>query len=421
MIRTQHFARLSVAIDARIPTGHVGGVEQLLIGMAHGLSQLADGDEQYCFLTIEGQDDWIRPFLKGPCVAVRVPPRPSHASRLVGRWEPQARTALGWLGELAVAIPRSDGSAERAGCTLIHQTLEGFLTSLPTLFQLNDLQHVHYPQFFSRRDRAIRDKHYRVFANQAKGVVTLGRHGRRDIINKLKIPADKVFSIPLGSALQTYRSITNPCGLSEYPDVVLPSRYLLFPAQTWPHKNHLRLIDALAILKTENALRIPIVLTGRQTAHFPRILAHAAQLGVADQITAVGFIAPETLDRFYRMSHGVVFPSLFEGWGMPVSEAFDAGVPVACSATTSLPEVAGNAALLFNPLDPRDIASAIRALWIDDALRRSLIAEGVSRAASLTWDRTARILRAIYRKTANRAIPAEDELLLGESCPNHDS
>ena len=408
---------LRVGIDARISTGRVGGVEQLLIGMASGLSRLSDGGDCYCFLTLEGQDDWIRPYLTGPCVPIRSPAAPTRMRRLVGRWEKPIRTALGWFGELAVTLPRSDGTAERAGCDLMHQTLEGFITDIPTLFQINDLQHVHFPEFFTRRDRSIRDKHYRAFSRQAKGVVTLGRCGRDDIIRTLGLLPASVFAMPLGSALQTYRTPTKDDDLQVQRKFNLPPRYLLYPAQTWPHKNHMRLVEAVSFAKTEHGLRIPIVLSGRLTPHYALVRSWAAQLGVADQITPVDFVSPEELKSLYRMAYGVVFPSLFEGWGMPVSEAFDTGVPVACSAVTSLPEVAGDAAILFNPHDPRDIAFAMRTLWTDESLRARLVAKGTERARTLTWQHTAKILRALYRKTGNRGLSSEDASLLAQSCP----
>ena len=411
-------APLRVGIDARICSGFIGGVEQLIIGMANGLSHLTDGDERYCFLTIEGQDEWIRPYLTGPCLPIPAPAPPARVRRLVNRWEPQVRAALGWFGELAVTLPRSDGTAERSACELMHQTLEGFITDIPTLYQLNDLQHVHYPEFFTRRDRAIRNKHYREFSRLAKGVITLGQSGRNDIIRTLDLRPTGVFAIPLGSALQMYRIPQKDDDLQVQRKFNLPPRYLLYPAQTWPHKNHKRLVEAIAVTKAEYGLRIPIVLSGRLTPPYAAVQSTAVQLGVADQITAVGFVSPDELKSLYRMAHGLVFPSLFEGWGMPVSEAFDAGLPVACSATTSLPEVAGGAAILFNPLDARDIASAIRTLWTDDTVRKQLIAKGTARVATLTWTHTAKILRALYRKTANRILTAEDTSLLAQSCPD---
>ena len=118
----------------------------------------------------------------------------------------------------------------------------------------------------------------------------------------------------------------------------------------------------------------------------------------------------------YRMARCMVFPSGFEGWGLPVVEAFHEGTPVACANTTSLPEVAGDAALLF-PIDsPIAIAEQLVRLWRDDALRARLSALGRARAASLSWTHSARVFRAHYRHIARRRLHEEDRELLKESC-----
>lgn len=111
----------------------------------------------------------------------------------------------------------------------------------------------------------------------------------------------------------------------------------------------------------------------------------------------------------------MVFPTLFEGWGMPISEAFLAGAPVACSSVTSLPEQAGDAALAFDPLRPEEIADAIIRLWTDEALRSTLVGRGRARVARFGWERTARIFRAHYRRVANRPLTSEDRELIASS------
>ncbi|HEX6161591.1 MAG TPA: glycosyltransferase, partial [Thermoanaerobaculia bacterium] len=107
--------------------------------------------------------------------------------------------------------------------------------------------------------------------------------------------------------------------------------------------------------------------------------------------------------------HAVIFPTLFEGWGLPVIEAFAAGKPVACSAVTSLPDTAGDAALLFDPHDTGAIAGAMRRLWSDDALARELVHRGHERVKLFTWEQTARMFRDLYRETIRRHAGARHE------------
>ena len=107
-----------------------------------------------------------------------------------------------------------------------------------------------------------------------------------------------------------------------------------------------------------------------------------------------------------------MFPSLFEGFGFPVLEAFTAGLPVTCSSTTSLPELAGDAAVLFDPTDVEAMAAAIERIWTDDALRADLVVRGHARAATYTWDHLARSCRALYRAAARQSVDASDAMLL---------
>ena len=118
------------------------------------------------------------------------------------------------------------------------------------------------------------------------------------------------------------------------------------------------------------------------------------------------------LRSLYGLSRLLVFPSLFEGFGMPILEAFAAGLPVACSDVTSLPDLTGSAARLFDPRDPAAIAAAIGELWTDESKRDELRRRGLARAAAFSWDKTARVYRAHYRQIAGRGLTDEDVNLL---------
>jgi glycosyltransferase involved in cell wall biosynthesis len=159
-------------------------------------------------------------------------------------------------------------------------------------------------------------------------------------------------------------------------------------------------------------LTVPLVCSGRLNEFIPIIKRHMKRLNLSRQVHFLGFVSPLELQCLYRLSSALVFPSKFEGWGMPITEAFLAGLPVACSNVTVLPELVGDAALLFNPDSPIEIADAIRRLWIDPALRETLIARGKLKAKSYSWDRTARVFRAHYRRIAGRALTDDDRALL---------
>ena len=217
--------------------------------------------------------------------------------------------------------------------------------------------------------------------------------------------------------------------LPEYPEptrgdldrirsqLALPEAFLLYPAQTWPHKNHLRLLDALALLRDRIGEPVPVVCPGRQSGDFAAIEGRARELGLAESVCFPGFVGSLEIRGLYELARGLVFPSLFEGWGLPICEAFSAGLPVAASTATSLPDLVGDAALLFDPGSAEQIAAAIERLWTEPELRRDLAERGRERGARFSFDHTARLFRAHYRRVGRRSLSEQDRILLAAHPP----
>jgi len=403
---------LRVCIDARrAGEGVAGGVEQMMIGLAEGLSSLRDGDEEYYFLTSPSDPDWIAPYLSGACrvlVGERASSLPSWRARLQtiaplrSAWE--AVSPL--IGTSTIPIAVSDGTIERARIDVIHfPSQNAFLTDVPSIYQPHDLQHRHLPQHFSRRTRLARDVTYRAFCDKADIVVMMSAWGQRDIVSAFELPAEKVRVVPGASVLTAYPEPGADDLRRTALAYSLPDAFAFYPAQTFPHKNHLALLDALALLRDEQALVVPLVSSGMKNDHYAAIERRVRDLRLDEQVRFVGFVSPVELRALYRLARCMVFPSTFEGWGLPMVEAFQEGLPVACSDATSLPEVAGGAALLFSPHDPRAIAHGVRQIWVDDALRARLVERGRARAEELTWVRSAARFRALYREIGVRVLP----------------
>jgi glycosyltransferase involved in cell wall biosynthesis len=415
---------LRVCIDARLSGGH-GGVEQVVIGVAGALSKLVDGDEEYFFLVHPGDDEWLRPHLGGGCRILEQgnpPPRRGLAKRLA--WQFEARVP--WLARRRVYPPTegytpaeihdlgiSDGTIESAGVDVMHFLLTlGFLTRVPTIYQPHDLQHLHLPDFFTPREIARRELTYRTFCERAALVVMMTSWGKQDLVARYGIPPENVAVVPWGSVLSNYPTPSPEDLETVRRQMSLPEKFLLFPAQTWPHKNHLALLDAIALLRDETGLEVTTVCPGKQAEHFARIQARASELGLSDTVRFPGFVTPLELRSLYTIATALIFPSLFEGWGLPVSEALGIGLPVACSAIPSLMDVAGDAALTFDPTRPEEIADSIQRVWTDPALRASLAERGRKRSERFTFDRTARLFRAHYRRIGRARLTDEDRELL---------
>jgi glycosyltransferase involved in cell wall biosynthesis len=406
---------LRVCIDARLRSGQFGGVEQVVIGLASGLSAFEDGDEEYLFLVNPGEDAWIRPHLGGPC---RLLPtrrsRPNRRARAIGRALAERAPGIGTRFSVRV----SDRTVERAGADLVHFPIQdAFRTDLPSIYQPHDLQHLHLPELFSGWQRARRERIYRNHCERAEAVVTMTSWGRRDVIESYGLDESKVWVVPGASVLTVYPAPTADELEGMRSRFGLSDSFLLYPAQPWPHKNHERLLEALAFVRERTGETIPLVCTGAAARAFEGVRAHAAELGLGESISFPGFVSPKELRGLYELATALVFPSRFEGWGLPVCEAFTAGLPVASSNATGLPDLVGDAGLIFDPLEVEEIAEAVQRIWESEDLRRELAERGRERGALFSWDRTARLFRAHYRRVGGRRLAEEDRILLAAPPP----
>jgi len=184
----------------------------------------------------------------------------------------------------------------------------------------------------------------------------------------------------------------------------LPDDFLLYLARLeHPGKNHVRLLEAFDRLKRETGLPHKLVLVGSRWNGAELIEAKVKELGLEKDVIFPGFVPNETLPALYAAADALVFPSLFEGFGIPVLEAMACGTPVCASNVSSIPEVVGNAGLLFDPLDPQAIADAMGRILQDQDLRKQLTEAGLTQAARFTWeDAAAQVLEELMRAAAGK-------------------
>jgi len=287
--------------------------------------------------------------------------------------------------------------AARAGCDVVHSLastapLHGPFARVTTVHDLNY--------------KLVPGSHFGVYglgmrvlvpaaAHRSHRVIVDAASTRRDLVKHLHLRPEKVDVAALGvrlpEATTGHRSadIRAALDLGDRPIVLSPSAKR-------PHKNLERLIAALASLP---AVQRPVlVVPGYPTPHEAELRAAAVKHGVEGFVRFPAWLAPAQMEALYAAAACVVFPSLYEGFGLPVVEAMARGVPVACSDRSSLPEVAGGAALLFDPEDVGAIAATMRRLLDDGALVERLADAGRARAAQLTWPRTANLTVAAYRR-----------------------
>lgn len=268
---------------------------------------------------------------------------------------------------------------------------------VPTVVTIHDVSHL------ERRDpaglalRAYRRWAYDGAARTADAVVATSRFAAGQIVEGMGVAEERVSVVPLGIDHATF--VPGPVAEDEATLALLglPERFLLYPANLWPHKNHRRLLEALARVGDRD---LGLVLTGQGYGRGGRLAAVADRLGLGARVRQLGQVPAAALAALYRSAALTVIPSLHEGFGFPALEAMACGCVVASSGCGGLGEISGEAALLFDPEDPGAIAAAIQQGLADADLRARLIFAGRRLAVRYTWEESARRHANLYQRLA---------------------
>jgi glycosyltransferase involved in cell wall biosynthesis len=412
---------MKVAINAQLtPHAGTGGIETFLAALVHALGQLDDGPEEYILVCRRQEPDWLKPFL-GPNQRIVTPPPPPVADKSLTSSIKHLLMPAGRALSAALASPRpswpevplSDGFYEGLGCDVVHFPFQEFtLCALPSVYNPHDFQHRHYPQFFTPSELAWRETIYGAGCRLSTTVVVGSRWVSDDVTRQYQVSPEKIQVIPWAPATGVGRVPTSDDLAAVQARFGVSAPFALYPAVTWEHKNHIPLLESLASLRSQG-LVVRLVCTGnRHPPFWPKIAERLRELALEDQVKFLGHVPLADLRALYRLAQFVVVPTLFEAASGPVFEAWQDGVPVACSTVTSLPEQAGEAALLFDPTSVPAIAEAVRRMATEDNLRSELVRKGECRLRDFNWERTAKAYRAVYRRTARRTLSEEDLHLL---------
>lgn len=367
---------------ATLTPGHVGGSETYARGLL-GAFAAGHGPERTTVLSHEP----VLRTLDG--VGAGGGPVAAHVLHGAGPAGGGAARAAWLVRALAGARVRP---AHVLGLDVVHAPLTipvPGIAGVALVVTLHDVAHHEVPASFSAAERAFRRVAYDAPARRAALVVTDSEHARGEIAARLGIPAERIVAIHHGidhmrftpAADEGDAALLAPLGLPDEPFVV-------YPANLWAHKNHERLLAGLA---AGGCTDLALVLTGQRGPRWAVLRSHAAQLGVAGRVHHAGYVSGAAMAALYRRAAGLVFPSLFEGFGAPPLEAMACGCPAAASSAGTVAEITGDAALRFDARDPEAIGAAMRRLTTDDALRARLRAAGLAHAAGFTWATTARL------------------------------
>jgi glycosyltransferase involved in cell wall biosynthesis len=392
--------KLRIAVDCRIEDSQQG-VGTAVLALAKALSDSNIEDQEYTFIVREDMRDWLAPYVYGPCRLVGIPVSKFSTVKAALRWIAPLRFIWHKLRGRMAQIPVSDGYVETQQFDVVHfPTQAAYLTELPSIYQPWDLQHLHYPQFFSKADFGLRERYYRAFCDRASYVCVQAEWTRQDVIKHYGLPVDKVVVIPWGSVFDAYKTPSAEAIRASVEKYSLAKQFFFYPAATWPHKNHEAIFRALHILKCEHGTTPHVYFTGSSWGHRPALDKLARELDIFQQVHFLGFLTPEELQAVFSAATAMVFPSKFEGFGLPILEAFHARLPVLSSNATTLPEVAGDAALYFDPDSPAELASLMKMILDKPEVGEELIRKGTLVLSQHSIDDTAADCQALYERTA---------------------
>ncbi|MFP4439699.1 MAG: glycosyltransferase family 4 protein [Chloroflexaceae bacterium] len=352
-------------------------------GVSHYIEQLlqhlarVDQTNQYTIFTTRGLD----------AAALGLPPHFTVQPSRFPTINPRVR--IPWEQFLAPLILR------RQRADLFHGTLNvvPLACPVPSVVTIHDLAFIRFPYTFRSYNRTYLDLATRVSVRRATRILAVSEHTKREVVGLLGVPAERVvvtpnaarahFRPPAAEALAAFRTRHR-----------LPEQFVLYVGTLEPRKNLTTLLDAYAQVARRST--VPLLVGGGKGWMYDAVFARLEALGLRDQVHFVGYLDEEELPLWYAAARLFVFPSLYEGFGMPPLEAMACGTPVVTSNSSSLPEVVGDAGLMVAPTDVDALAAAIMRLLNDDFLHADLRERGLRRAQQFAWRTTAERTRDAY-------------------------
>lgn len=383
--------KIAVDLTPVLPGGENGGAKIFVLELLCQLARLTE-NTQFILLTQACSHDELafldranvqRQMVLGSLTTPAIRSRFRQFGTRLVRQLPRRVSA--WVGHTAhqMAIRGSKTMLRDQGIDLLFCPFTAptyFEPGLPTVCTIYDLQYKTYPQFFSPEDIQHREWTFVEACRRATAFAAISNYSRDSAIMHGSLDPARIRTIHLRMAQRIASRGDGPATVLDRL-ALTQARYLLYPANFWKHKNHEMLLTAFGIARKQGMPEdVMLVCTGAPGARQEWLINAARAMHLGDRVIFPGYLANAELATLMTNCSGMVFPSMYEGFGLPVIEAMATGVPVACSSTTSLPEVVGNGAILFDPRIPTQIAQAMTSLVKDKALCAQLIQAGQQRA-----------------------------------------
>ncbi len=364
---------MKIGISAYATDSGKSGISQYVANIVARLPEIAP-NQGYLVFVNAADAEWVRSW--HPALEVVTFPD----------WTAHPVASIFWH---LTALPRE---LERYGCDLVFMPAGnrrlGWRYGVPSVGTVHDLSQLHVPQKYDALRMFYIMRVLPRMMRRLTRVISASASTRRDLESFARVDPHRIRVIHNGADLERFSPRDRDAAKSAVAaELGLPHDFLLYIARLeHPGKNHVRLLEAYASLKQDTGLPHKLVLAGSRWNGAELIETRVAELGLESDVIFPGFVANETLPDLYAAADLFVFPSLFEGFGIPVLEAMACGTPVCASDVSSIPEVVGEAGLLFDPHEPKAIADAMRRLLTNPSLRAELVQRGLDQAKRFTWD-----------------------------------
>lgn len=396
--------KLRVAIDCRM-NDFRQGIGTAVQALAKALSDSKIEEQEYTFIVRESLRDCLAPYIYGPCHLETISDSKLSGIKAALRWIAPLRFLWKKVRGAAVHVQNSDGYVESRGFDVVHfPTQVAYLTKIPTIYQPWDLQHLHYPQFFSKEEFARREREYRAFCDHASCVCVQAEWTKQDVIQHFGLAKEKLEVIPWGPVFDAYQDPSEEECRNAVSKYKLPQSFFFYPAVTWPHKNHEVILRALHLLANKGDFVPHVYFTGASTDYRSTLDELSRQLRVSEKVHYLGFVTPAELQAIFKVATAMIFASKFEGFGLPILEAFHARLPVLSSTASTLPEIARDGALYFDPDSPAELSGLMKDILDSPRLRQNLVEKGSLTLLGYSMDKTAVSLQGLYARTAAGAL-----------------
>ena len=353
---------------------------------AHMAGERESGNERYVLNLVRALHDLELPaeFL----VAVTDPSPFDGIITESQRWQFVRVSSSPWR-RLFIELP---GLAKRRSLSLVHVTYAGPLfCSCPVVSTIHDVSYRPHPEWFSYRDRLVLRGGIGMTLSRGASVITISQHSKVEIAKYYRLLPERIDVTPVAADPRFRVLAPDALRRDRFLQLGVRSPYVLAVGNLQPRKNLARLVGAYAQLRQAGEIPHQLVLAGKAQWNESNVYEAVRRAGIEKDVLFTGYVSEDDLVGLYNGADAFVYPSLYEGFGLPVVEAMACGVPVVTSKTTSIPEVAGDAALLVDPLDTDELAFAIRRVLLDRILNRELREKGMRQSAAFSWEQTARL------------------------------